>query len=63
LPDFSCTSLTLSESETNLELHHYYYQNHKVVGDGGGRGWLGMVDTRYGVSQPVASGRGVRVYT
>jgi len=28
----------------------------------GCRGWLGVVDTRYGVSQ-LASGRGARVYT
>jgi len=33
------------------------------VGDGRGRGWLGVVDTRYCVSHPVASGRGAHVYT
>jgi len=27
----------------------------------GGRGWLGVVDTRYGVSQPAASDRGAHV--
>ena len=34
------------------------------MSDGSGRGWLGVVDTRYGVSQPVASATvEVRVFT
>jgi len=41
-----CSEIVNLFADADKSYHTTYYQDPKVVGDGSGRGWLGVVGTR-----------------